>query len=109
MFCPLCRAEYRDGITECGDCHVDLVPSAAEARSASLRLWKGDRQHVLDRILAALDAQGIPSHFEEVVNTGPQISFFGKSLIPKKSTFEYEVWILASDMLRASDAIASLV
>src|SRR5437879_12973077 len=37
MFCPLCRAEYRDGFTQCSDCHVGLVRSAEEARSASAR------------------------------------------------------------------------
>lgn len=26
MFCPECRAEYREGFTECADCKVPLVP-----------------------------------------------------------------------------------
>ena len=26
MFCPKCRAEYREGFTECADCKVLLVP-----------------------------------------------------------------------------------
>ena len=25
MFCPVCRAEYREGFRECSDCDVDLV------------------------------------------------------------------------------------
>lgn len=25
MFCPLCKAEYRQGVTRCSDCEVDLV------------------------------------------------------------------------------------
>ena len=25
MYCPECRAEYRDGFTECSDCHVPLL------------------------------------------------------------------------------------
>ena len=25
MFCPICRAEYREGFLECTDCDVDLV------------------------------------------------------------------------------------
>jgi hypothetical protein len=26
MFCPNCKAEYRDGFTSCADCRVDLAP-----------------------------------------------------------------------------------
>ena len=26
MYCPQCRVEYRDGFTECTDCHVPLSP-----------------------------------------------------------------------------------
>ncbi len=25
MFCPVCKAEYREGFTRCADCDVDLV------------------------------------------------------------------------------------
>jgi hypothetical protein len=25
MFCPKCRAEYREGFNTCSDCHVELV------------------------------------------------------------------------------------
>lgn len=25
MYCPECRTEYREGFTECADCHVTLV------------------------------------------------------------------------------------
>ena len=25
MYCPVCRAEYREGFLECSDCDVDLV------------------------------------------------------------------------------------
>jgi Putative prokaryotic signal transducing protein len=26
MYCPQCGVEYRDGFTECSDCHVPLLP-----------------------------------------------------------------------------------
>jgi hypothetical protein len=28
MYCPQCRAEYRDGFTECSDCRVALIDAA---------------------------------------------------------------------------------
>ncbi len=30
MFCPNCKAEYREGYTHCSDCDVDLVPNLSE-------------------------------------------------------------------------------
>jgi hypothetical protein len=108
MFCPLCRAEYREGIAKCGDCRLDLVSSLAEARSVSVRLWRGDRQRTLDKILAALDATGIASHFEEIMNTSARSRFLGLPIRQVKSTFEYEVWVLGSDSDRARAAIAGL-
>ena len=64
---------------------------------------------MLDNILAALDAKGIPAHFEEIVNTAPQIKFFGIFLTAKQSTFEYEVWVLNSDTDRARVAIGNCI
>jgi hypothetical protein len=31
MICPKCKAEYREGFTECADCEVELVSSLAKA------------------------------------------------------------------------------
>ena len=109
MFCPLCQSEYRDGFSECAGCHVRLVNSRTEAKASSVQLWKGDRQSVLDNVLAALDAIGVPSHFHEIVNMGPQMTAFGIPLLPKKSTFEYEVRVFRSDLKKARAAITNLI
>ena len=29
MYCPQCGIEYRDGFTECADCHVPLLAGTA--------------------------------------------------------------------------------
>jgi hypothetical protein len=80
-----------------------------EAKSCSKRLWKGDRQRLLDKILGALDTAGIPCHFQA---TARMSSFSGRLLgIPleqPKSTFQYEVRVLRSDVDRAHVAIAGL-
>ena len=30
MFCPKCKAEYKEGVKECGDCEVPLVAALPE-------------------------------------------------------------------------------
>jgi len=113
MFCPLCRAEFRPGFTECSDCHVPLVSTLAEATAASLQLWKGSDEEELNRVLAALDAQGILSHFKERVRGGaglivlgiPLSMLSGISVSESKSMSEYEVWVFREDLERAKAAI----
>jgi hypothetical protein len=108
MFCPLCQSGFRDGITECSDCHVWLVGSRQQALSLLELLWKGPWQSSLDKILAELDAQSIPSYFKEIVNTTPQFSFLGIKLTPRKNTLEYQVWVFRSDRERAHAALAAV-
>ncbi|MEO0206578.1 MAG: hypothetical protein ABIL22_07895, partial [candidate division WOR-3 bacterium] len=32
MFCPICKAEYKPGITRCADCNVELVDKLPEEK-----------------------------------------------------------------------------
>jgi Putative prokaryotic signal transducing protein len=41
MYCPQCHVEYRDGFTECSDCHVPLLTGT----------WKPDPQNAFDPAL----------------------------------------------------------
>lgn len=36
MYCPQCRVEYREGFTECADCHVPLLAGTPPPEPASL-------------------------------------------------------------------------
>ncbi|MCX6627377.1 MAG: DUF2007 domain-containing protein, partial [Candidatus Solibacter sp.] len=36
MYCPQCRCEYREGFTECSDCHVPLLAGTAPEEPATL-------------------------------------------------------------------------
>jgi hypothetical protein len=74
MFCPICRAEYREGFTRCADCSVELVyepPAAALAVVEAVEpgdpeedpfcsFWKGDDPRVHAELCELLGEQGIP-------------------------------------------------
>src|SRR6266571_4133740 len=77
MFCPQCKAEYRQGFTRCADCDVDLVYTlpatesafAETSQAASLvesdedpfcSFWKGDDPRIHAELCSVLDDAGIP-------------------------------------------------
>jgi hypothetical protein len=65
MFCPVCKAEYREGFYRCADCDVLLVDSLpappTEAASppssnpSAVILWRGHDPVVFTAILSALE------------------------------------------------------
>lgn len=68
MFCPVCKAEYRQGFTHCSDCDVDLVDSLDAADSVSesaadsgLReVWQGPSQEECGLLCDQLRAAQVP-------------------------------------------------
>jgi hypothetical protein len=74
MFCPQCKAEYRQGFTRCADCDVELVyelPARAivpletvdpgnQEEDPFCSFWKGDDPRVHAELCELLGEQGIP-------------------------------------------------
>lgn len=77
MFCPQCKAEYRQGFTVCADCDVPLVwqlPASSGAASEAdfpgqdsdpvddplCAFWSGDDPRIHAELCQLLDEQGIP-------------------------------------------------
>ena len=105
MFCPLCEKEYRDGFSECSDCHLALVATLAEAESENAQLWKGVSQSALDEILSRLDEAGITRYYKEEVSVAPRLQFFG---IAVRAISKFEVRVLRDQLPKAQDAIQGL-
>ncbi len=71
MYCPQCKAEYRQGFTRCSDCDVDLVyEPPAGASGPGIRgeapddpfctFWKGDDPRIHAELCELLNEEGIP-------------------------------------------------
>jgi hypothetical protein len=103
MFCPQCKAEYRQGFTRCTDCDVELVEHYVEAVRHPLakkvavgekygtRLWHGSDPHFYVGLLWSLwdkkvACYGVPEY--------PPVRM--SAMRPQPSTsgpVEFEVWV----------------
>ena len=63
MYCPVCKAEYRAGFTECAECHVTLVSELPkeDAPSTYAVLWKGENVDFATKLVEQLEAAQIRS------------------------------------------------
>ena len=74
MFCPQCKAEYRQGFTHCVDCDADLVHELPKEALEKLEpvlpgdpsddpfcaFWQGDDPRIQAEICGVLDEEHIP-------------------------------------------------
>ncbi len=77
MYCPQCKAEYRQGFTRCADCDVELVhepPPAARSFGTTgetgshgkdsddpfCSFWRGDDPRIHAELCELLNEEGIP-------------------------------------------------
>lgn len=104
MFCPICKSEYRKGVTQCSDCGVSLVDkledtdfSGAEPgdEEALVSIWSGDDPRECAAVKEALDTAGI-------AYTGQSAAgyFIFPSLRPKM-----EIRVSASSAERAAEIV----
>jgi hypothetical protein len=105
MFCPVCRAEYRQGFRLCADCDVGLVASRHEVVRAETPppdqygalLWRGDDAHFYLSLVKWLG--------QDVACYGrPQrlpCAASDRDLGVESEPGGFEVWVSESDFARA--------
>jgi hypothetical protein len=108
MFCPLCKSEFREGFTQCSDCHVPLAATYDEAARTPVDcLWNGDDRRRCHHILDSLIAADIPYHSKESLKKKPWpwISMLLWRFMKPRPTFEFQIWVLDRDRSRAEAAV----
>lgn len=113
MFCPMCKAEYRQGITTCADCEVVLVPSLLPTEKPNEHpaaigplqpLWEGEDLALHTSLLETLKRAMI-RYFD-----GP-VSLYVDPFpgIRPQARFGYKVVVLASDFPAAKQILENLL
>jgi putative signal transducing protein len=68
VYCPQCRAEYREGFTECSDCRVPLVSEKPELKPPGdpdlewVTVFEGGDPLLIGAAKELLEQAGIPSY-----------------------------------------------
>jgi len=110
MYCPLCKAEYRDGFYQCSDCSVKLVTREEADASRVVLLWHGTNCAKFDEIVAALRDAGISNmarsaaRSEEYGATRLRIPYVS-AMRAMKQNMSWEISVLQSDYLRAAELL----
>jgi hypothetical protein len=114
MFCPLCKAEYREGLTTCPDCEAALLPSsppverdAAAAKGPLVPLWEGDDLRLHASLLEALDAAKIP-YLNKPLSVFPGVRRADPFPVQPLTQFGYKVAVLSSDFFDAKQILDRL-
>jgi hypothetical protein len=117
MFCPQCKAEYRQGITGCADCQVPLVPSLPEAPESHLDtisagplvpLWEGEDLALHTSLIEALDEAGI-RYFSKPLGIFAGARRWDPYPIQPMTHFGYQVAVLSSNLAQAEEIVETLL
>jgi hypothetical protein len=104
MVCPLCKAEFREGFTQCNDCKLDLVGKAEAERIPVVRIWKGWYQPKAEKLACALADEGVPCRLNVDIRY-PEVSLW-TLLRGYRKELVVEIFVLGSDEARARQVVS---
>ena len=112
MFCPLCKAEYREGFSRCADCDVDLVPAledeiAAEPEEPIVVLWQGEDPVVFSAITSAL--RGAEIFFQEALGQDHRAYLSDPFPVRLLHSRLFEVRVFEKDAAAAGDIVREVL
>ena len=117
MFCPQCKAEYREGFTTCADCNVPLVVSLATTESNQpssaptgplVPLWEGEDLALHSSLLEKLDSEKI-AYLSKPLGIYPGVRRADPFPIQPLTAFGYKVAVLSSDFAAAKLTVENLL
>ncbi len=100
MFCPLCKAEYSQGLLQCPECNVPLFRSQEEAEEKfpTAVLWEGDHPDFFSSLLEELTSDGVPHY-----GTRRSFGYHGVADVPR-----FCAVVPQADLARAKRALAGV-
>jgi hypothetical protein len=108
-WCPLCKAEYRDGFHRCSDCLAALVTREEADATKVVLLWKGTSVARFDDIVSALRDAGIPNYSRSGAKSEDYKPFFEIPYISAmqrlKRQMSWEVSVQESDYAKARELV----
>lgn len=110
MYCPICKAEYRDGFQKCSDCQTSLTTRDEANAARTALLWQGTTTSRFDEIVGNLQDANVPHNAKSSATTeGPQSFWAHVPIIGRYvRTYEQMTWqvrVLESDYPKALAAI----
>jgi hypothetical protein len=115
-YCPLCKAEYRDGFDRCSDCLIGLVTTREEADAAEVcLLWEGTQLAKFNGIVWALGDANVPNLARSGANPKRGLSVplgifsFFRRAKGFHQNMSWQVFVLKSDYAKARETVENQV
>ena len=109
-WCPVCKEEYKEGITTCPECHATLVASLEEVEKSNyIDLLSFDNETLVKKFTDYLNYSKIPATYSKDTKTNSYIiSVLKKDAAKAKNHFSAFYSVETSNALAISSSLSCL-